>query len=89
MLLNYESVKSGEDQPAMSGAVCDGEGHLIGIATMKPAPAPPAQAGTEMDPLMGITAGLDAKNRTPLPIVRPIDTVMKLVAQAKAKPATP
>lgn len=70
---------------ATSAAVCDADGRLIGLACAKEAPAPPAKAEAGMDPLMGITAGLDAKNRVPVPIVRPADAVAKLVAQAQAK----
>jgi hypothetical protein len=70
---------------AMSAAVCDAQGRLLGLACAKEAPAPPANAEAGNDPLMGLTAGLEAKNRVPVPIVRPADAVAKLVAQAKAK----
>lgn len=73
---------------AMSAAVCDVDGHLVGLACAKEAPAPAAKTDAGMDPLMALTASLDAKNRVPVPIVRPADAVAKLVAQARAKPAT-
>lgn len=72
---------------AMSAAVCDADGRLVGLACAKEAPAPAAKAEAGMDPLMGLTAGLDAKNRVPTPIVRPADAVAKLVAQAKTAAA--
>lgn len=66
------------------GAVCDADGRLVGVLSTKDAPQrPDAPANAPMDPLAGLTASLDAKTRVPVPIVRGLDAVRRLVEQAK------
>ncbi len=71
----------------MSAAVCDIDGQLVGVACSKEAPAPPANAGAEPDPLKSLTMGIDAKANLPIPIVLSADAVAKLVILARSKEA--
>jgi hypothetical protein len=72
---------------AMSAAVCDVDGRLIGVACAKEVPVPPANGGAELDPFRAFTFGLDAKAHLPTPIVLSADALAKLVVLARGKVA--
>jgi S1-C subfamily serine protease len=72
---------------AMSAAVCDLDGRLVGVVCAREAPAPPADGGAEPDPFKSLTIGIDAKAHAPTPIVLSAEAVAKLVALAKGKGA--